>query len=121
MGKSEYVHPASGRTYREGDPAHRFAQMAHALRSECEQFLHYFDRVDENAETDYLRLLAGWQSDPERIARSMRETLKAIDQAYSDVVADRDAYRYGIGKQDDEWHRKYGDPAARSPQGETEQ
>ncbi|MGH9250162.1 MAG: hypothetical protein ACRD0W_11665 [Acidimicrobiales bacterium] len=103
---SDYKHPDSGRIYREGDPAHHFARLVAGLARECDEFLrHYRDRL---ADRDYLGQHSAWPSDPERIARAMAHTIAAIDRATTDVVVDRDAHRYGLGDQDDEWQRKYG-------------
>ena len=47
MTTGDYTHPASGRVYREGDPAHHFAQLARGLARECEHFLyHYGSRLE---------------------------------------------------------------------------
>lgn len=103
----EYTHPDSGRIYREGDPAHRFAQLVAALNRQCEEFQqHHEARL---AGKDYLQQHATWLSDPDRIARAMRSTLAAIDEAYTAVTVDRDLPSYGLGTQDEEWRRKYGD------------
>jgi hypothetical protein len=103
----DYTHPESGRVYREGDPAHHFAQLVQVLASECESFLHHFGRRLEGK--DYLAQFREWPSDPDRIARAMATTIEALDKAYSRVNADETMHRYGLGKKDDEWQRKYGD------------
>lgn len=103
---SDYTHPASGRTYREGDPAHRFAQLAQALAKQCDNFLHHYAGRLEGA--DYLDQHTEWLSDPDRIVRTMRHTIDALDEAYTAVTVDRDLHTYGLGEQDDEWRRKYG-------------
>jgi hypothetical protein len=103
---SEYTHPASGRVYEEGDPAHRFAVLAAGLARQCETFLHHYR--ERMADTDYLDQHTTWPSDPGRIARAMSDTLAAVEQAYTDVIVDRDAHEYGLGTRDDEWTRKYG-------------
>lgn len=109
-----YIHPASGREYREGDPAHRFAELGHVLAEECRQFLyHYEQRIDGR---DYLDQHLEWQSDPDRIARAMAHTIAELDKAYSAVIIDRTMHVYGLGKRDEEWERKYGSAhPARSP------
>lgn len=103
----DYEHPASGRIYRQGDPAHRFARLAAALRRQCDEFARHYDQ--RMADRDYLDQQRTWPSDPDRIARFMRETIAALDQAYTDVVYDEQAPEFGLGKRDEEWQRKYGD------------
>ena len=106
MATEDYRHPASGRIYREGDPAHRFAQLVHILANECGAFLdHHAHRL---ADRDYLKQHTEWSSDPERIARAMAHTIAELDKAYTAVVVDRDLPDYGLGSWDDEWQRKYG-------------
>jgi hypothetical protein len=103
---AEYVHPASGRTYREGDPAHHFALLAIALAEQARSYIdHYERRLDGH---DYLDQHLTWLSDPDRIARAMAHTIAALDKAYTAVTVDRDMHMYGFGTQDDEWQRKYG-------------
>lgn len=103
---ADYIHPDSGRVYREGDPAHYFVQMAAGLRRQCEEFVHYYDTL--MAGRDYLQQRTIWQGDPDRIARSMAHTIAALDKAHTAVVVDRDLHEYGPGRQDEEWQRKYG-------------
>ena len=103
----DWTHPDSGRIYREEDPAVRFIKLAHALRRECEDFIYHYDQ--RMAGRDYLGQHLTWQSDPDRIARSMGHTIKALDEAYTAVTVNRYLHEYGLGKQDDEWQRKYGD------------
>jgi hypothetical protein len=103
----DYVHPESGRSYREGDPALRFAKLTHGLARQCEEFLrHYYERLEDR---DYLDQYVTWPSDPDRITRAMGATIDAIDSSYTEVSYDRTAWKYGLGKQDEEWHRRYGD------------
>jgi hypothetical protein len=102
---AEYVHPRSGRIYREGDPAHRFAQLVAGVARQCEEFGRY---VQPLLEADYLDQRAAWMGDCERITRSLARTIEQIEEAHTDVVVDRDYHRYGLGTQDDEWQRKYG-------------
>lgn len=106
--KPEYIHPESGRAYREGDPAHYFAQLAQALRRQCEEFIRHYD--ERLAGRDYLNQHATWLSDPDRIARSMAHTIAALDKQYTAVTVNRDLHTYGLGRQDEEWQRKYGEP-----------
>jgi hypothetical protein len=106
MTNEDYVHPGSGRTYREGDPAHYFAELVRGLARECEDFLHHYGRRLE--EQDYLAQFTEWPSDPGSIARSMGYTIESLDKAYTAVVVDKSLHLYGLGKQDEEWHRKYG-------------
>jgi hypothetical protein len=101
-----YIHPGSGREYREGDPAHHFAVLVQALARECESFLHHYGQRLEGH--DYLAQYREWPSDPDRIARAMGDTIEALDTAYTSVVADETMHQYGLGKKDDEWQRKYG-------------
>lgn len=106
MSADGYEHPASGRTYRQGDPAHRFAQLSSALARQCDEFLHHYrERMEDG---DYLAQTKVWLSDPHRIARSMQDTIEALDEAYTSVVVDETSYQYGLGEQDDDWQRKYG-------------
>jgi hypothetical protein len=107
MSDSGYSHPASGRLYREGDPAHHFAQLVQALARQCADFQYHYER--RLKDFDYLAQHTEWPSDPERIARTMGRTIEQIDKAYTDVVCDRTMHEYGLGVQDDEWQRKYGD------------
>jgi hypothetical protein len=101
-----YIHPGSGREYREGDPAQRFAELTRVLAEECRYFLHHYEqRLDGR---DYLVQHREWPSDPDRIARAMGRTIEALDEAYTSVVADETMHQYGLGKKDDEWQRKYG-------------
>jgi hypothetical protein len=103
---SSYIHPDSGREYREGDPAHHFAQLSAALASQCERFLeHYRRRLDGH---DYLQQYHEWLSDPGHIAQTMGYTIEALDKAYTAVTVDRTLHEYGLGKRDEEWERKYG-------------
>jgi len=106
MTPSEYVHPESGRLYREGDPAHHFALLAAGLARECETFLRHYNERLKNA--DYLAQYHEWPSDPGSIARSMAHTIEALDKAYTAITVDRDLHLFGLGRQDEEWHRKYG-------------
>jgi len=103
---TDYTHPKSGRTYREGDPAHHLAQLTQTLANQCERYLSEYRR--QLADTDYLDQYHTWPGDPDRVARTMARTIEAIDKAYTDVCSDRTMHEYGLGKQDDEWHRKYG-------------
>ncbi|MGW1744567.1 hypothetical protein ACWCRD_02895 [Streptomyces sp. NPDC002092] len=114
MSDSGYSHPASGRLYREGDPAHHFAQLVQALARQCADFQYHYERRLKGC--DYLAQQAEWPSDPERIARTMGRTIEQIDKAYTDVVCDRTMHEYGLGKQDVEWQRKYGNV---SPEGQS--
>ena len=107
VSENGYTHPESGRVYREGDPAHHFAQLTHVLAEECRQFLHHYGRRLEGR--DYLTQQLEWPSDPDRIARAMAHTIEALDKAYTAVVVDRTMHEYGLGEQDGEWQRKYGD------------
>jgi hypothetical protein len=110
MPTEDYTHPTSGRVYREGDPAHRFAVLAAALERQCEEFRrHYQARLSGR---DYLDQHLEWPSDPDRIARAMATTITELDKAYTAVTVDRDNWQYGLGQRDDEWERKYGDPAS---------
>jgi hypothetical protein len=104
---NDYKHPDGGRIYREGDPAHHFAELAAALRRECEDFIDHYDR--RMAGRDYLGQSFTWPSDPDRIARSMSDTMQALDKAYTRIIVDRSMHEYGLGGKDDEWQRKYGD------------
>ena len=106
MSEESYIHPASGREYREDDPAHRFAELTQVLARECESFLHHYERRLDGR--DYLDQQREWLSDPDRIARAMAHTIAALDKAYTAVVVDQTMHEYGLGKQDDEWRRKYG-------------
>ena len=108
---SDYIHPKSGRVYREGDPAHHFAQLAAALRRQCENFVHYYD--SQMGSRDYLAQRAIWLGDCDRIARSMADTIAVLDKAHTAIIIDRDLHEYGLGHKDEEWQRKYGPvPAA---------
>jgi hypothetical protein len=102
-----YVHPDSGREYREGDPARRFAQLTNVLAQECERYLHHYERRLEGK--DYLAQHLEWPSDPDRVARAMGQTIADLDKAYTSVITDRTMHEYGLGKKDDEWERKYGE------------
>lgn len=104
--KHDYVHPDSGRAYREDDPAVRFGKFAAALRRQCEEFIQHYD--ERMAGRDYLGQHVTWPSDPDRIARSIGRTVEALDKAYTDVVVDRSLWEWGLGEKDDEWQRKYG-------------
>lgn len=103
---SDYIHPQSGRTYREGDPAHRLARLAQTLASQCERYLDQYQR--QLKDTDYLDQYRTWPGDPDRVARTMVRTIEAIDKAYTDVTSDRTMHEYGLGVRDAEWERKYG-------------
>jgi hypothetical protein len=92
--------------YRDGDPAHHFAELARGLAEECRQFLYHYERRLDGR--DYLAQHLEWLSDPDRIARTMGYTIAALDKAYTAVTVDRHLHEYGLGRQDDEWHRKYG-------------
>ena len=107
MTKHDYTHPGSGRVYREDDPALYFARLAQALAAECEQFICYYETRLKGK--DYLGQKREWPSDPDRIARSMGYTIAALDKAYTAVTVDEHLHEYGLGRQDDEWRRKYGD------------
>jgi hypothetical protein len=103
---AEYVHPASGRTYREDDPARHFAQLAWVLAEEARRYIYHYERRLHGH--DCLDQHLTWLSDPDRIARAMAHTIAALDKAYTAVTVDRDMHTYGLGTQDDEWQRKYG-------------
>jgi hypothetical protein len=103
---AEYQHPASGRVYRVGDPAHHFARLVQGLARQCESFLYHYERRLEAH--DYLQQHIEWTSDPDRIARAMKETIAAIDQAYNHIIMERTMPDFGLGEQDEEWYRKYG-------------
>ena len=103
----DWKHPETGRVYREEDPAVRFIKLAHALRRQCEYFIHHYDT--RMAGRDYLGQYATWPSDPDRIARSMGSMIQSLDKAYTAITVDRSMHEYGLGEQDDEWQRKYGD------------
>ena len=102
----DYVHPDSGRVYREEDPAVRFIKLAHALRQQCEDFIHHYD--SRMAGRDYLGQHLTWPSDPDRIARSMGRMIESLDKSYTDVTVDRSMHEWGLGQKDEEWQRKYG-------------
>lgn len=98
---ADYRHPASGRIYREGDPAHDFARLARHLRDQCERFIDQYDR--RLADRDYLGQYQTWSSDPDRLRRTIQDTCEAIDKAYTRVTVD--------------WHAPlidFGDPEARA-------
>lgn len=101
----DYVHPDSGRRYREGDPAHHFARLAGFLAEEARQFIEHYER--RLKDRDYLAQHLEWPSDPDRIARAMAATIKKLDEAYTAVVVDRDMPNYGLGARDADWERKY--------------
>lgn len=103
----DYIHPESGRAYREGDPAHRFATLAAALARQCRAFTDHYSRRLEGH--DFLAQHAEWPSDPDRIARTMANTIAELDKAYTAVIGDRDAHKWGLVQRNDEWHRKYGE------------
>lgn len=106
MSDPGYIHPESGREYRESDPAHHFGALTHVLAQQCERFLYHYNR--RLKDHDYLEQQQTWPSDPDRIARSMAHTIDSLDKAYTAVVVDRTMHEYGLGKQDAEWERKYG-------------
>lgn len=110
MTDESYVHPASGREYREGDPAYRFAELARVLARECEAFTYHYDQ--RLKDRDYLGQQQEWLSDPDRIARAMAHTIEALDKACTAVTVDRTMHEYGLGKRDEEWERKYGEVIA---------
>jgi hypothetical protein len=103
---NDYAHPDGGRIYREGDPAHLFAVLARILAEQARQYIDHHER--RMADRDYLGQHATWQSDPDRIARSMAHTIASLDKAYTAVVVDRDLPSYGLGQRDEDWQRKYG-------------
>lgn len=107
MTSEDYVHPASGRTYHEDDPAHYFALLVAGLARQCSDFLYHYER--RLKDRDYLQQYGEWLSDPSSIARTMADTIERLDKAYTAVTCDRTLHQYGLAKQDDEWHRKYGD------------
>ena len=102
-----WTHPESGRVYEDDDPVVRFVKLTAGLARQCQEFSRQYEA--RMADSDYLAQHVTWPSDPGRIARAMSDTLAAIDQAYTDVIVDRDAPDYGLGTQDDEWARKYSD------------
>lgn len=104
---NEYVHPDSGRVYREGDPAHYFAALARALSHQAGEFIRHYDA--KMAGKDYLAQSGVWESDPNRIAQAMADTITKLGMAYRALQADKHAPGWGLGKYDDEWRRKYGD------------
>lgn len=106
MSAPGYIHPASGREYREDDPAARLASLTQAFARQCEQYLVHYERQLQG--TDYMDQYRTWPGDPDRITRTMVRTAEAIDKAYTDVTADRTLHEYGLGKRDAEWERKYG-------------
>ena len=101
-------HPASGRGYREGDPAHYFVIMARALRQQAEAFVAEYDR--RLADRDYLDQHHAWwgNSDADRMVRLLIETTGDVNKAYTAVLRDRDMPDFGLGRRDEEWQRKYG-------------
>jgi hypothetical protein len=101
MSAEEYVHPDSGRRYREGDPAHRFAQLAAELNRLSEEFTHHYKQ--RLAGKDYLAQSVEWRSDPSRIAGSMHRVIEALNE--TDIAISKDWYATAV---DDEWRRKYG-------------
>jgi hypothetical protein len=103
---SDYAHPDGGRIYREGDPAHHFAELTRILAEQARQYINHYER--RMAGRDYLGQHLTWLSDPDRLARSMGHTIAAIDKAYTAVVVDRDLPFYGLGQRDEDWQRKYG-------------
>lgn len=105
MADDLYEHPVSGRLYRQGDPAHRFAQLTNALARQNRELERHLRRLNEQ---DYLVQVEAWLGDCDRITRAMQATLDAIDDTRTQVVCDRDAPQYGLGTMDDEWGRKYG-------------
>lgn len=107
MEPETYVHPKSGRAYQEDDPATYFMRLAHALRQQCEAFIDHYDQ--RLADHDYLAQHTEWTSDPDRIARSMAHTIATLDKQYTAVTVDRDLHRFGLGRKDEEWQRKYGE------------
>jgi hypothetical protein len=113
MPDAGYIHPASGREYYEGDPAHRLARLTHALAGQCERFLDEYRR--QLADTDYLDQYRTWPGDCDQVARTMARTIELIDTTYSDVTSDRLLHEYGLGKKDAEWERKYGTVERKDP------
>ena len=98
---TDYVHPDGGRRYREGDPAHRFAQLAQFLANEAREFVDHYDR--RLKDRDYLMQHTEWTSDPDRIAHAMAATIAELRKAYTATIVDRE-----LTIMDDEWRRKYG-------------
>lgn len=99
-------HPQSGRLYREGDPAHDFARLTHALHQMAAQFVDQYER--RLAGRDYLVQHQMWDGDPDRIARLMADMIAKLDKAYTRVHANRTLPDYGLGQRDEEWQRRYG-------------
>jgi hypothetical protein len=104
---ADYQHPASGRTYCKGDPAHRFAQLVEAAAEQAQLFLDHVKQLDG---LDYLDQHRRWVSDPDRSRRALAHILAELDSAYTAVVVDRDIRMYSMDVEDDEWQRKYGGP-----------
>lgn len=117
VNQHSYIHPESGREYRENDPAQHFAQLTDVLAQECERFLYHYKRRLEGK--DFLAQHTEWPSDPDLVARAMGRTIEALDKAYTAVVVDRTMHEYGLGKKDEEWQRKYAVlPARERPGGQ---
>lgn len=107
MTAESYIHPESGREYREDDPAHYFAVLASGLAEQCRQFLYHYEQRLKGS--DYLAQYTEWLSDPGHLAQTMAHTIDRLDKAYTAVTVDKSLHQYGLAKQDDEWRRKYGD------------
>jgi hypothetical protein len=95
---AQYQHPASGRIYRQGDPAHTYALALRAARRDAEQFLR------ETEHTEQMDYLASFDARPERATYRLRDDLDWLIHAEKGVLLER----FRREPPDDEWVRKYG-------------
>lgn len=96
--QGDYCHPKSGRTYRQGDPAHSYVLALVAARRAAEAFLRETARL---IEADYL---TAFEHREDRTAAHLRDMLDWLSHAEHGVRLDR----HRREPPDDEWNRKYG-------------
>lgn len=94
----DYKHPISGRTYRQGDPAHTYAVALRGARQAAELFLRETAAL---ADGDYL---AAFDHRPDRSTYRLRDSLDFLLHAEQGIRNDR----HRREPLDDEWQRKYG-------------
>lgn len=96
----DYTHPASGRIYRIGDPAHTYAQAFASARRVAAQFVRETEHL---VDADYLNQ---FKQRPDRSTYALRDALDFLFHAEQGVRIDL----YRREPPDAEWNRRYGVP-----------
>ncbi len=94
----DYAHPASGRVYRKGDPAHDYALALNGARCAAEAVLAASAAL---VDLDYL---AAFTARDDRTAARLRDALDWL--SHTDHGVRLDMHRRE--QPDDDWQRRYG-------------